>query len=208
MAAGLPFIFVCHRSSHPALYQVVDAVDQLGRLATLSQRHWNGQHGEIWTYRYLADVPLRQGVDALRVCWCDLTITHETTAEVLFVNEWVTNFSVSDDNVAEMAACGRARWKSENENNNVLKNHGYALDHNFGHGKQHLATTLLSLNLYAFLLHTIAQLADLTYQCIRRALGKRLTFFQDCRALMRYLVFESWETLLNFMFVQLELEPD
>lgn len=208
MDAGLHFIFVCHRASHETLYQLVDAVDQLGRLPTLSQRCWNGIHGEIWTYRYLLDLPLRQGDDALLVNWCDLTITHETTGERLFVNEWITNLPVADNNVAEVAACGRARWKSENENNNVLKRHGYAFDHNFGHGTQHLATTLLTLNLLSFLLHTIAQLADLTYQRIRHALGKRRTFFEDCRALMRYLVFESWDSLLNFMFIQLGLVPD
>jgi hypothetical protein len=31
----------------------------------------------------------------------------------------------------------RARWKIENEHNNVLKNHGYHFEHNFGHGGNH-----------------------------------------------------------------------
>ena len=97
--------------------------------------------------------------------------------------------------------------KSENETNNVLKNHGYHLDHNFGHGQKHLATTLLTLNLLAFLPHTIAQVADELYQQIRQALGPRRTFFNDVRALMRYLIFSDWQALLQFMFVQLELEP-
>jgi len=38
---------------------------------------------------------------------------------------------------------GRARWKVENENNNVLKTKGYHIEHNFGHGNQHLASLLL-----------------------------------------------------------------
>jgi hypothetical protein len=96
----------------------------------------------------------------------------------------------------------------ENENNNVLKNHGYHIDHNFGHGQEHLATTLLTLNLLAFLLHTIAQVTDKVYQQIRQALGSRRTFFNDAEALMRYMVFPDWTSLLRFMFVQLELEPD
>lgn len=108
----------------------------------------------------------------------------------------------------EVIACGRARWKSENENNNVLKNHGYHIDHNFGHGQLHLASTLLTLNLLAFLLHTIAHLTDTRYLQIRQALGARRTFFNDVRALMRYLIFPSWSALLTFMFNQLELEPD
>jgi hypothetical protein len=39
----------------------------------------------------------------------------------------------------QIVAAGRARWKIENENNNVLKNHDYHFDHNFAHGKQHLS---------------------------------------------------------------------
>jgi hypothetical protein len=30
----------------------------------------------------------------------------------------------------------------------------------------------------------------------------------DAEALMRYLIFPDWHTVLRFMFVQLELEPD
>lgn len=208
LANKCDFIFVCHRESHPALYAVVDAVDGLGRLSTVSQRHWNGQHSEIWTYRYLNDVPLRGGEGALHLNWCDLVVTQEETGAVLYRNEWVTNLRLEETNTPEVVACGRARWKSENENNNVLKNHGYHIDHNFGHGHKHLSTTLLTLNLLAFLLHTIAQVADEVYQLIRRALGPRRTFFEDIRALMRYLVFSNWDSLLRFMFIQLELEPD
>lgn len=208
LTSGCDFIFVGHRDSHPALYAVVDAVANLGRLPTLSHRHWNGREGEIWTYRYLNDVPLRGGDDALAVNWCDLVITDEATGEILYRNEWVTSLSLDETNTAEVVACGRARWKSENENNNVLKNHGYHIDHNFGHGQQHLSTTLLTLDLLAFLLHTIAHVADEVYQQLRRALGTRRTFFNDAEALMRYLIFPDWNSVLTFMFVQLELEPD
>jgi len=208
LASQCDYIFVCHRESHPTLYAVVDAVDALGRLPTVSQRHWNGRHGEIWTYRYLNDVPLRSGEDALHANWCDVLITHEDTGAVLYGNEWVTSLPLTETQTPEIVACGRARWKSENENNNVLKNQGYHIAHNFGHGQAHLSTTLLTLNLLAFLLHTIAQVADEVYRQIRRALGPRRTFFNDIRALMRYLIFVDWDSLLRFMFVQLELEPD
>jgi hypothetical protein len=208
LATSCDFIFVCHREAHPALYAVVDAAAGLARLPTLSQRRWNGRHGEIWTYRYLNNVPLRGGEGALLVNWCDLTLTHEETGAILYRNEWITNMALDADNIPDVIACGRARWKSENENNNVLKNHGYHIDHNFGHGQEHLATTLLTLNLLAFLLHTIAQVTDKVYQQVRQALGSRRTFFNDTEALMRYMVFPDWASLLRFMFVQLELEPD
>jgi hypothetical protein len=107
-------------------------------------------------------------------------------------------------------ASGRTRWKTENENHNTLKNHGYHLGHNFGHnfghGQQHLASLLLSLNLLAFLLYTTLTLTDAAYQQIRHTLGARRTFFDDIRTLTRYIHFESWTALLAFMFHGLELD--
>src|SRR5262245_63982106 len=83
---------------------------------------------------------------------------------------------------------GRGRWKIENENNNVLKTKGYHIEHNFGHGQQYLAAFLLSLNLIAFLFHTVLEWYDDKYALIRQGLARRQTFFADLRALTRFLV--------------------
>jgi len=96
--------------------------------------------------------------------------------------------------------------KLKNENNNVLKTKGYHIEHNFGHGDQHLAALLLSLNLLAFLFHTVLDLVDEQYRAIRHALGTRQRFFQDLEALLRYFQFENWEAVLSFMFKGLELD--
>ena len=100
---------------------------------------------------------------------------------------------------------GRTHWKIENENNNILKNRGYHLEHNFGHGKQYLSSFLLTLNLLSFLFHTVLELVDEKYQLLREELSARRTFFNDIRALLRYLLFESWEHLLDFMLERLEV---
>ena len=71
------------------------------------------------------------------------------------------------------------RWKTENENHNVLKTKGYHLEHNFGHGQDHLAAIILTLNLLAFLFHTVLHLVDESYQQIRLKRGTRRGFFQD-----------------------------
>jgi hypothetical protein len=101
---------------------------------------------------------------------------------------------------------GRTRWKVENENNNVLKTKGYHLEHNFGHGQMHLSALLLSLNLLAFLFHTLLDRVDEKYRAIRRKLGARRTFFTDLEALLRYLLFASWQDVLDFMYHGLELD--
>jgi hypothetical protein len=205
---NLNFIFVCKPDSHQKLYEWLDFLQAKPdeELPTLTRRHWNGQFAEIWTYRYLNQVPLRAGQDALDVNWCELSITREDTGQQLYLNAFVTNYLLNEDNVEAIVEAGRTRWKTENEGNNILKNRGYHLDHNFGHGQQHLAATLLTLNLLAFLFHTILHLIDERYQRLREHLGARQTFFNDMRTLTRYLCFDTWDHLLNFMIAQLELD--
>ncbi len=81
------------------------------------------------------------------------TITDET-GKTTYDGAFVTSLPLTADNVVETTACARARWKIENESFNVLKNNGYNLAHNFGHGKKYLARTFAAMNLLAFAFHT------------------------------------------------------
>lgn len=200
----LDFILVCKPESHTTLYQYLD----LSPLEELTLRHWNGRYAELRHYRFVSGLPLRDGADALLVNWCELSIYHEDTGKLLFHNSFATNLPVSSNNVADVVEWGRCRWKVENENNNVLKTKGYNFEHNYGHGKQHLSTLLLTLLLFAFLCHTLFALTLPAYQQVRQALGARQTFFDDVRALIRYHLFDSWSQLLLFMINGLELTPD
>jgi len=199
------FIFTCKPDSHPSLYETVAVLEKNGAVEKLSQRRWNGKHGEIWTYHWVNEVPLRAGDDAMNVNWCELVITHETSGVILYQNAFVTNHLLTNHNIALVVEAGRSRWKIENENNNVLKTKGYHLEHNFGHGQQHLSNVLVILNLLAFLTHTIQELSNGAYQILRKKLGARKTFFQDLRALTRYLVFDGWDALFQFMADGLEI---
>jgi hypothetical protein len=126
---------------------------------------------------------------------------------VTYKNAFITNVHLTDGNVADVVNAGRTRWKVENENNNTLKTKGYNLEHNFGHGQQHLAALLATLNIMSLLIHTLLELFDEKYQLLRAKLPTRKTFFDDLRALTRYLYFESWEHLFTFMIEGLELDP-
>jgi len=202
------FIFVCKPESHATLYEWMDFLEKSHSVESLTQRQWNGKQGEIWHYRFAHQVPLRQGEQALLVNWLELVITQEKTGKLLYQNSWVTNHVVTAANVVPLVQVGRTRWKIENENNNTLKTKGYHLEHNFGHGQQDLANVLASLNLLAFLIHTIQEQIEPAYQRLRRALGKRKTFFDDLRALTRYMIFETWDDLFRFMEEGLEIAPD
>jgi hypothetical protein len=47
--------------------------------------------------------------------------------------------------------------------------------------------------------------SDDKYALRRRVLARRQTFFQDIQAFMRYMVFDDWEHLLDFMIRGLQL---
>ncbi len=106
---------------------------------------------------------------------------------------------ISEQNAIEIVTAARARSKLENEGNNILKTKGYHLEHNLGHGENHQAELLFCLNWLAYLFHTSWDLVHITYRAVRSMLVTRQTFFNDVRALTRYLWFESWQTLWEFM---------
>ena len=129
-------------------------------------------------------------------------------SNVLYHNSFVTDHHINDNNVAKIVEDERARWKTENENNNTLKRHGYNLDHNFGHGKSNLSNILATFNLLAFLSHTVLAITSDAYQRIRKALGARKKFFEHIRTLTQYIVFHSWDAMLNFMMDKLKINPN
>jgi hypothetical protein len=198
LAQGCAFVLVCLPPSHPLLYEWIADFERMGQIPTQVGTRWNGKQRLIDTYRWLNDLPLRDGNDALLVGWCELTTTN-AEGQVLYRNAWATSERVSEQNVVSLVAAGRSRWKIENENNNTLKTQGYHFEHNYGHGKQHLAALLTSLTLLAFLAHTVLDLLDPRYQAVRRQLPSRRTFFEHLRGLAQYLHFDSWANLFDFM---------
>jgi len=200
---GLDFILVCKPDSHKTLYQWLEEMQALQAIETVVEKRWTGKTHRIDTYRFINQVPLRDGEDALDVNWCELT-TIRDDGKVVYKNAFATNHSITETNVAEIVRAGRARWKVENENNNTLKTKGYHLTHNFGHGKRNLSSLLATFNLLAFLFHTVLLLVDQSYQLIRQRVVRRDTFFEHLRTLTRYLVFESWQQLITFMLTESE----
>ncbi|MCP4046357.1 MAG: ISNCY family transposase [Gammaproteobacteria bacterium] len=208
IAAGLNFIFVCKPQSHTTLYDYLDGLDKTQAVETLVVERRKGKKRATDTYRFVNQLPIRDHDDALQVNWCEL-ITTGSDGRVMYRNAFVSNHLIGTDNVVAIAEAGRARWKVENENNNTLKTKGYHLSHNFGHGKQHLSTLLASLNLLAFLFHTVLDMMDNKYQLIRSRLSSRKMFFQHIQALTCYHCFDSFDALLDFMIVGLEIDiPD
>ena len=203
---GLHFIFTCLRESHKAAYEWLDLLEP-GDFQTVSEtRREADGHKRTWTVRFAQGVPLSGEDGALRTNWIELTVT-DAKGRQAYRNCWATDLDVDAGNAVELAACGRSRWTIENGNNNTLKTKGYHLDHNFGHGKEHLANTLASLNILAFLTHTVLELTERHYRLIRDRLGRRREFFLHLHVLTVYHLFASWDDFEDFVMKALQLGP-
>ncbi len=198
------YIFVCLPESHSGLYDWLKYLDANGEVNHIKVRQRHGRDWHFYNYRWVNGIPLRDTQPAHKTNWFELTVTCACDGEVIYQNAWITDHVISTDNAVEIVKSARARCQTENENHNVLKTKGYHLEHNFGHGKQHLASFLLTLNLLAFLFHTVLHLVDNSYQQVRLLLGTRKRFFNDLRTLTTYFVFDSWQHLISFMLTEFE----
>ena len=188
--SGGNFILTCKPGSHQTITEYLTGVDLQEHRQVVVQR------GKRITcvYRWLTEVPLRGTADAVTVNWFSVEILNGSGKRTYY-NSFITDLPVSADRVVELAACGRARWKIENETFNVLK--GYNLEHNFGHGKQTLSSLLVSLNLLAFAFHTIANLCVRAWSTAVAARGAKYRFFEHLRTITAYIVFPNWYSLLT-----------
>ncbi len=136
-------------------------------------------------YRWMSNLPIRNTDDAVHGTWVEKTVwirQGQGTYKRTLYTTLFTSLTVTKHNVQEVARCGRARWKIENECFNCIARHGQNFKHNFGHGKNGLANLLATLNLLAFALHTMLdQVKGLWKQC-RASYQVRRDFFEALRA--------------------------
>ena len=191
-AADGDFLMTAKPDSHVALYDFMKGAEREEFSITRQEAGKRLTH----RYRWFAGAPLHEGKDALIVNWLGVTISN-ANGKVTYDGAFVTSLEVRRENVTEIAACARARWKIENETFNVLKNNGYHLEHNFGHGKENLAMTFATMNLLAFAFHTVCDCLEELWTAARAAKRARRRFFEHIRTITAYLVFPDWDTLMT-----------
>jgi hypothetical protein len=124
---NMSFIFTCKPKSHPWLTETVENSFLEKKIVS----KWNGRSHQVSTYRWINSVPIRdEAKGSLMVNYFSLEIKNKESGATVFHNSWITDKPIDEYNVVLLADCGRARWKIENEHNNVLKNRGYNLEHN------------------------------------------------------------------------------
>jgi len=190
---GMSYIFTCKHESHPWIADQVEGAD----MDSCSHRERKGYNHLEYRYRWMNGVEIRADGDNLNVNYLYMEIWNEEKQEIVYKNSWITNKVIDQSNARPIAECARARWKIENENNNVLKNRGYNLKHNFGHGKNHASEIFCLLNLLSFLMHSIQDSIDLLYQAARSSFGRRDAFFWALRYEMSRYLHPNWSSLFS-----------
>ena len=190
--AGGDFIFTCKEASHKALCDFINGAKPFRH----EDKVRKGKTTDTFRYRWFEAVPLRDGADALLVNWIGFEIV-DAAGRVKYSMAWVTSLPVTKHNAAEIVACGRTRWKVENEGFNVMKNHGYEFEHNFGHGEKFLAMTMAALNLLAFAWHSALDILEPPWIAAREAAAKRTAFFAHLATITAWVVFPSWPALIQ-----------
>jgi hypothetical protein len=138
---NMHYILVCQEKDHEYLLDWFNTADEHDSTS------FEIMHGKVHgKYKYMLDVPLNGSCKTrVNVLGYEETKGGKTTKWM-----WVTNLEITKDNAYDIMKGGRSRWRIENETFNTLKNQGYEFEHNFGHGYEHLSTTLAHLMLLAF----------------------------------------------------------
>lgn len=176
-------------------------MEWLNGYLALNQIEFIDEKGRKHFYEWMNDVPLNASNDPIYVNFLRCTITRKNKKdedEVVFKNSWVTDLWISENNIKTLVKAGRCRWKNENELFNVMKNHGYCMEHNYGHGQKNMAFNFYLLTLLAFLIHQIFELTDLQYQACREKFGSKKHLWEKLRSWIDIIIFETWEKLLEF----------
>jgi hypothetical protein len=189
---GMRYVLVVKEDDHKLLMEWVNEQRQLKEVSRIEVKD---KKGRLHIYEWINEVPLNGNKKTLWVNYFEYWLVNG--GKVTYHNSWVTDFRVGEGNVAELVRVGRCRWKIENETFNTLKNQGYHIEHNFGHGEKHLSINFFLLNLLAFFMHQIFELTDLLYQECRRAFGSRRNLWDHLRSSIHLLIFPDWETLLK-----------
>ena len=157
--------------------------------------------GRRHIYEWVNDIPLNgwpNTVDIIFFCCFVIKTDKFGKEKIVYRNSWVTDRLVTAKNIKTLVHAGRCRWKSENELFNVMKNHGYYMERNYGHGQKNLAFNFYLLTLLAFLFHQIAELTDKQYQAYRKKFGSKKYLWEKLRSWIDLIIFDIWEQLLAF----------
>lgn len=139
------------------------------------------EQGITHRFEWSNNLPLNGSDPTLRVNFLHYQQTDKKGKKTTFT--WVTDIKLSANRVRAVMKAGRARWKIENETFNTLKNLGYHFEHNYGHGKDHLSSTLAHLMLLAFYIDQFVQACSKVFRTIEQKVRTKIKLWQTIKAI-------------------------
>jgi len=195
---GDHFIFTAKTGDHKSLFKHLKDREYI--------RHDEiDNKGRKFIYEWCHDVPLTEGSDAINVnvmCLRISTPQEDGTQKVSYIGTWITDLGIHKDNIVKLVRGARCRWRIENECFNTLKNHGYNIEHNYGHGESNLCFNFYILTLLAFYIYQILSLCDILFQKVRKNCGTLKETWMQIRIAFNWFVYESWEAMLDHILNQ------
>ncbi len=188
-ALDMRYILMVKEGDHEALFEQVQEKLQAGECEEIDGRDAQGVE---YGYRFVNDLGLNKSRPDIRVNFLEYWEIKDNR-QSLFC--WVTDIVLTRNNLEQVMRGGRARWKIENETFNTLKNQGYRLEHNYGHGRQHLSTVLAFLMMLAFLIDQSQELSCRLFQGARQKFRSRTSLWEKLRNLFSSYYIRDWKTL-------------
>lgn len=143
-------------------------------------------------YRWINEISLNKSHPDLRVNFLDYWEIRDGEE---FNFSWVTDVKLTSNNVELVMKGGRSRWHIENQTFNTLKNQDYEFEHNFGHGKQYLATVFAMLMMLAFLIDQVQEYGCAFFQAARQRFRSRTSLWIKIKGLFTEFFIKNWEAL-------------
>ena len=196
---NMRFILGAKESDHGFLFDWVNNTKDTKTVAFTDQK------GVCHRFRYLNNAPLNDANFETEVNFLEYWEIKPSGKTLHF--SWVTDIAITPGNLMTLMRGGRARWRIENETFNTLKNQGYHFEHNFGHGKQHLATVFSYLMMLAFLVDQIQQRCCKLFGQALAAKKSKKNFWEKLRGLFLILQIPSWEALYSDLAFRTGLLP-
>jgi hypothetical protein len=187
---GMHYVLVAKPDDHKIL---TERVNEMRLLHEVMHLEYEDVKRRTHVYELINGIPLNGNKDTPLVNYFEYWM--KDGHKVVYHNGWVTDLPLDDDCIEEMVRIGRSRWMIENEVFNTVKNHGYHIEHNYGHGVKNLSFNFFLLNMLAFFLHQIFELADRTYQWLRKNLGSKKNLWDHIRVFCHAVIFSDWEDL-------------
>ncbi len=181
------------KDGYPLIQAEKQALD-----GTLSSHTWT-KDGKMCILQWANDLVLNGQYQHIRVNYLHYQEIKEDTGEIVYRNEWITDLDIIPEQLPELVMIARARWQIENETFNTLKNQGYHLEHNYGHGKQYLSTIFALLMLLAFFVDQVANHVDQNYKKARAMFKTNRAFFNRIAQVFDLLPCMSMNSIYRFM---------